>query len=157
MVNEIIGSGYNKTHEVWTNPNKGISSKNYLNMFNPHKGWSSGPTALWLAASRGHKHIYILGFDYQGEAGKFNNVYADTFNYKKSTDTATFFGNWLNQTERVVQEFKHTKFYRVIDTNTLVPDKLGKIPNIEHISIDEFHNRYQDTIYSEQMNQKTII
>lgn len=157
MVNEIIGSGYNKTHEVWTNPNKGISSKNYLNMFNPHKGWSSGPTALWLAASRGHKHIYILGFDYQGEAGKFNNVYADTFNYKKSTDTATFFGNWLNQTERVVQEFKHTKFYRVIDTNTLVPDKLGKISNIEHISINEFQNRYQDTIYSKQMDQKTII
>jgi hypothetical protein len=157
MVNEIIGAGYNKTHEVWTNPNKGISSKNYLNMFNPHKGWSSGPTALWLAASRGHKHIYILGFDYQGEAGKFNNVYADTFNYKKSTDTATFFGNWLNQTERVIQEFKHTKFYRVIDTNTLVPDKLGKISNVEHISINEFQNRYQDTIYSEQMNQKTII
>lgn len=157
MVNEIIGAGYNKTHEVWTNPNKGISSKNYLNMFNPHKGWSSGPTALWLAASRGHKNIYILGFDYQGEAGKFNNVYADTFNYKKSTDTATFFGNWLNQTERVIQEFKHTKFYRVIDTNTLVPDKLGKISNVEHISINEFQNRYQDTIYSEQTNQKTIV
>jgi hypothetical protein len=98
-----------------------------------------------------------LGFDYQGEAGKFNNVYADTFNYKKSTDTATFFGNWLNQTERVIQEFKHTKFYRVIDTNTLVPDKLGKISNIEHISISEFQNRYQDTIYSEKTNQKTIV
>jgi hypothetical protein len=157
MVNEIINSGYHKTHEVWTNPNKGISSKNYLNLFHPHKGWSSGPTALWLASTRGHKHIYILGFDYQGLGGKLNNVYADTFNYKKSTDVATYYGNWLNQTERVVQEFKAIKYYRVVEPGSMIPDKLGAMPNLEHISIDEFKSRFGSAIYSNQINQKNVI
>ena len=88
MVNELIESGYTKKGTVWTNPNKGIKDKKAVNFFNPHKGWSSGPTALWFAAQNGHKTIYIHGFDYQGLKGKFNNVYADTFNYKKSTDSA---------------------------------------------------------------------
>ena len=69
MVNEIIASGYHKRHQVWTNPNKGVSTKANINFFSPHKGWSSGPTALWFAATRGAKTIYILGFDYQCTAG----------------------------------------------------------------------------------------
>lgn len=157
MVNEIIGAGYNKTNEVWTNPNKGITSKNNLNLFNPHKGWSSGPTALWLAASRGHRNIYVLGFDYQGLGGKLNNVYADTFNYKKSTDVATFHGNWLNQTERVMQEFRATNFYRVIEEGAMVPDKLDSMANLTHISIREFGDRFNNVLYDDQINQKNVI
>jgi hypothetical protein len=157
MVNEIISSGYNRDHEVWTNPNKGIISKDRLNIFNPHKGWSSGPTALWLACSRGHKDIYILGFDYQGLGGKLNNVYADTFNYKKSSDVATFYGNWLNQTERVVQEFRSTRFHRVIEKGNIIPDKLGAMPNVSHLTVEEFQKKFPETIYAEQTNQKSVI
>jgi hypothetical protein len=157
MVNEIISAGYNKTHEVWTNPNKGITSKNQINFFNPHKGWSSGPTALWLASSRGHKTIYILGFDYQGIAGKLNNIYADTFNYKRSTDVATYYGNWLNQTERVAQEFRSTRYYRVIEPGNLIPDKLGSMPNVTHITVEEFQKQFPETIYSNEINQKSTI
>ena len=157
MVNEIISSGYNRDHEVWTNPNKGIISKDCLNIFNPHKGWSSGPTALWLACSRGHKDIYILGFDYQGLGGKLNNVYADTFNYKKSSDVATFYGNWLNQTERVVQEFRSTRFHRVIEKGNIIPDKLGAMPNVSHLTVEEFQKKFPETIYAEQTNQKSVI
>ena len=36
MVNEIISAGYQKNHQVWTNPNKGITSKNGINFFSPH-------------------------------------------------------------------------------------------------------------------------
>lgn len=157
MVNEIISSGYNRDHEVWTNPNKGIISKDHLNIFNPHKGWSSGPTALWLACSRGHRDIYILGFDYQGLGGKLNNVYADTFNYKKSTDVATFYGNWLNQTERVVQEFRSTRFHRVIEKGNIIPDKLGAMPNVEHLTVEDFQKKFPETIYADQTNQKSVI
>jgi len=157
MVNEIISAGYNKEHEVWSNPNKGIVSKDHLNLFNPHKGWSSGPTALWLACSRGHKDVYILGFDYQGVGGKLNNVYADTFNYKKSSDVATFYGNWLNQTERVVQEFRSTRFHRVIEKGNIVPDKLGAMPNVGHMSVEEFQGIFPDTIYAGETNQKSTI
>lgn len=158
MVNEIIASGYHKTHSVWTNPNKGISTKSNINLFTPHKGWSSGPTALHFAASNGHQEIYILGFDYQGNAGRFNNVYADTFNYKKSSDAATFFGNWLSQTEKVIKEFKQVKFFRVVDNGGYVPDKLGpQLPNLVHISYDELDQKFNGTIYSNQMLQKTTI
>lgn len=158
MVNEIIAAGYHKTHEVWTNPNKGIVTKDRVNFFNPHKGWSSGPTALWFAASQGATEIYILGFDYQGLNGKFNNVYADTFNYKKSTDSATYHGNWLSQTEKVIKEFRNIKFFRVIEPGAFIPDKLGpSLGNLSHITVEDFGKRFPDTIYSNQNVQKTTI
>ena len=148
MVNELIDSGYANKGTVWTNPNKGIKDRNKINLFNPHKGWSSGPTALWFAAKNGHKNIYIHGFDYQGLHGKFNNVYADTHNYKKSTDSATFFGNWLSQTEKVIKEFPHTQFYRVINAGAYIPDKLGpQYSNLKHVSIEDFGKTFEGTIY----------
>jgi len=143
MINEIIQSGYHFQHSVWTNPNKGVNLKTNINFFHPHKGWSSGPTALWFAASNGHQKIYILGFDYQGLSGKLNNVYADTVNYKKSTDPATFHGNWLNQTEQVINEFKHIQFYRVVEPNAFIPEKLSnKFDNLEHIVYDAFIKQF---------------
>lgn len=158
MVNEIVGSGYNKTHSVWTNPNKGISNKHNLNMFNPHKGWSSGPTALWFAAEQGHNHIYIFGFDYQGLQGKFNNVYADTYNYKKQNDAATFHGNWLSQTERTLRDFKHTQFYRVINPGDFIPDQLGiQVRNLKTITYNEFNGLVPGCTYTDENVQKTTI
>ena len=158
MVNEIIAAGYHKSHQVWTNPNKGIQTKNGVNFFNPHKGWSSGPTALWFAASQGHKEIFIFGFDYQGLNGKFNNIYADTFNYKKSSDAATYFGNWLSQTEKVIKEFRHIKFFRVSDPGAFIPDKLGPtLQNLSHITFEEFEKRFPETIYTNQIDQKSTI
>jgi hypothetical protein len=158
MVNEIVMAGYHRDHEVWTNPNKGVTSKKGINFFHPHKGWSSGPTALWLSSCHGYKEIYILGFDYQGTNGKFNNVYANTPNYKKSTDSATFFGNWLNQTEKVIKEFKNIKYYRLINDEGFVPEKLIKsCPNLEHISYRQFFEKFPNAVYSAENNQKTTI
>jgi hypothetical protein len=138
MVNEIVESGYNQMHEVWTNPNKGILNKDHLNFFHPHKGWSSGPTALWLAASNGHQDIYILGFDYSGINGRVNNIYADSKNYRSSKDPATFYGNWLNQTENVIKSFRHINFYRVIEPLGFIPDRLKGLNNLQHITTEKF-------------------
>jgi len=159
MVNEIVSAGYHKNHQVWTNPNKGISSKHGLNFFSPHKGWSSGPTALWFASTHGYREIYIFGFDYTGINGKFNNVYADTFNYKKSQDSATFHGNWASQTEKVIKEFRNITYYRVIDpSQNYIPEKLSKeIYNLKHLSFADFEKRFPGSIYSDQILQKTTI
>lgn len=158
MVNEIIESGYHLKNSVWTNPNRGIKTKKNINFFSPHKGWSSGPTALHFAASNGHKEIFIFGFDYQGLKGKLNNVYANTFNYKKSTDSATFFGNWLNQTEKTIKEFRNIKFARVIPDGGFVPDRLGPtVKNLRHITFAELAEQFPNTIYSNQIDQKTTI
>lgn len=148
MVNEIIDSEYHLSNSVWTNPNRGVKDKQHINYFHPHKGWSSGPTALWFSANRGHDEIFILGFDYQGINGKFNNIYADTHNYKKSTDSATFYGNWLNQTYKVIQEFKNTKFYRVIEPDNFVPDKLQNIKNLTHITYEQLSDKYKNLVFS---------
>ena len=98
MILEINKAGYQNKNTVWTNQNRAYREFKNFNYFNPSKGWSSGPTALYLASEHDNEEIYILGFDYQGLDNKVNNVYADTTNYKKSTDKATYFGNWLKQT-----------------------------------------------------------
>lgn len=157
MINEIIAAEYHKTHSVWTNPNKGINCKTNINFFSPHKGWSSGPTALWFASSLHYKNIYIFGFDYQGSDGKFNNVYANTFNYKKSTDTATFFGNWLNQTERTIKEYKNINYYRVINEGAFIPDKLVGLPNLQHLTFEKFEEKISGCIYKDKIVQKHTI
>lgn len=157
MVNEIVATGYQKTHQVWTNPNKGITNKSYVNFFSPHKGWSSGPTALWMASQQKFEEIYIFGFDYQGLEGRFNNIYADTFNYKKSTDSATFFGNWLSQTEKVIKEFKHIQYYRVIEPGSFIPDKLQGILNLKHITYSDFNQKFPGSTYTAENLQKTTI
>jgi len=157
MINEVIAAGYHRTHSVWTNPNKGVATKKSVNFFHPHKGWSSGPTALSMAADRGHKQIYIFGFDYEGVKGKFNNVYADTYNYKKSTDTATYHGNWLSQTEKTIRENKHIQYYRVIPQSGFIPDRLHGIKNLQHLTYEDFGKFFQDCIYEAENNQKTTI
>ena len=138
MILEISKSGYQKKHTVWTNPNKAYGGIPNLNLFQPSKGWSSGPTALWLASQHRYEKIYILGFDYKGLGNKFNNLYADTANYKKSQDSATFFGNWLRQTKNVIQENPEIQYVRVIAPDNYQPDELNKFRNFSTITVEDF-------------------
>lgn len=145
MVIELIENNVQKLTEIWTNHSSRYIKFNGIKYFNPSKGWSSGPTALWLASAHKHSEIFILGFDYQGIENntKFNNVYAGTKNYKKTHEPPTYYGNWLNQTEQVMKSFPDVKYYRVNNSN-FVPD--WKIPNIEHINYQEFKKmvKYQN-------------
>ena len=147
MVLEITKTGYQRKHNLWTNPNKAYTRIEDLNTFNPSKGWSSGPTALWLASQHGYDRIYILGFDYKGlvQGSKFNNMYADTPNYKKSQDGATFFGNWLRQTVSVIKEHKNIQYIRVIAPDNYCPEELNKISNFTTITVEDFMKIYQLT------------
>jgi len=140
MVNEICKSGYQHTHEVWTNPNKSFSKLHNLNYFHPSKGWSSGPTALWLASQHYYDRIYILGFDYKGtdDGKKFNNIYADTMNYKKGRDSATFFGNWLRQTTTVIKDHQNIRYYRVITADNYCPEELNRFDNFKNVFREDF-------------------
>lgn len=144
MILEINKYRYQYDNEVWTNPNRSFHNVKNLNFFHPTKGWSSGPTALWLAAEHGYSDIFILGFDYRGLDGgkKLNNIYADSMNYKKSTDQATYFGNWLRQTVNVVKTHKDTTFYRVITPDNYVPEELNKFNNLKHIFVEDFQKMF---------------
>lgn len=144
MILEINKSGFQHHNQVWTNHNKSYNGIKNLNYFQPSKGWSSGPTALWLASQHSHKRIFILGFDYKGlkDGAKFNNVYADSPNYKKSQDSATFFGNWLRQTVSVVKEHEKTEYIRVITSDNYCPEELNKLVNYKTIHLEEFKKMF---------------
>ena len=138
MVLEIAKAGYQLKNTVWTNYNKTYEKLKNFNYFEPSLGWSSGPTALNLASSHQYDEIYILGFDYEGKDNKVNNIFADTPNYKKSTDKATYFGNWLRQSGIVIQKNPKIRYIRVLGENKFIPEPFSKLPNIEHISKEEF-------------------
>jgi hypothetical protein len=158
MINEIIDSDYHKTHSVWTNKNRGVKTFDNINVLTPHKGWSSGPTALWLSTTHEYKEIYILGFDYQGINGKVNNVYAGTPNYKKEGLPATFFGNWSSQTERVIKENSSIQFYRVQGDNQFVPPNLREnVSNFSHIDYSILENKFPGSTYILKKDQKSTI
>ena len=146
MILEIAETDYVIKHSVWSNfnaqYNKNEKILNHVQWFKPSLGWSSGPTALRMACDNGNKEIYILGFDYQGHQDgkrfKLNNIFGDTRNYKRKTDEATFYGNWMNQTKRVLQDFKDVQFYRVIPKGWFQPKDLEWSGKIDHPTTEEF-------------------
>jgi hypothetical protein len=146
MVLELNQAGYQHGHNVWTNPNRAFEKMNGFNFFNPSKGWSSGPTALWLASTHDIRDIYILGFDYQGIDNKLNNIYADSQNYKKSHERATYHGNWLKQTIITCQKFSGKRYIRVIeDENSFIPTEFSKLDNLTHITVGEFNRFFENS------------
>jgi hypothetical protein len=144
MVLEINKAGYQNSNTVWTNPNKAFDRMKNFNYFQPSKGWSSGPTALWFAAQKKYKKIYILGFDFKGldNGKKFNNIFADTPNYKRSNDGATFFGNWMRQTKTVINDNPNINFVRIINDDTYNPEELMAYKNYYSMEKDFFSKHF---------------
>tara|TARA_A100001011_G_scaffold360498_1_gene407836 strand:- start:729 stop:1346 length:618 start_codon:yes stop_codon:yes gene_type:complete len=150
MLLEIAETDYPVHNKVWSNfnaqYNKHPKILNHVNWFKPSLGWSSGPTALRMACEQGFKEIYILGFDYQGHNDgkrfKLNNIFGDSRNYKKRNDEATFYGNWMNQTKRCLQDFKDVQFHRVIPDGWFRPKDLDWKGNIDHATTEEFLSKF---------------
>ena len=150
MMLEIAESNYMINNKVWSNFNSQYNKvqriMDHVQWFKPSLGWSSGPTALRMACDHGYKQIYILGFDYQGykqqNSYKFNNVFKDTRNYKRSKDEATFYGNWMNQTKRCLKDFPTIKFTRVIPKDWFSPKDLTWNENLSQLHTDEFLSKF---------------
>ena len=69
-------------------------------------------------------------------------MYADTANYKKSTDTATYFGNWLRQTASVIKENTNIQYHRVITPDNFLPEELNKFSNLKTIFVEDFKKMF---------------
>lgn len=134
MIMEIESTKYQMSNQVWTNNNARYKDLVGFNYFSPSLGWSSGPTALHFASSHRPQEVYIFGFDFTGEHGLLNNVYADTFNYRKSSEPATYYGNWQRQTEQVIKTNQNIKYFRVVDRTFYDPS--WHYPNYRHITFD---------------------
>ena len=149
MMLEIAETDYVVNNKVYSNFNTQYTKYqkllDHVEWSKPSLGWSSGPTALRLACDRGFKEIYILGFDYQGlserenkQRFRFNNIFKDSRNYKKTQDEATFYGNWMNQTKTCLKDYPDVKFHRVIPEGWFKPKDLEWNGNIDHPTIAEF-------------------
>ena len=153
MLLEIAETDYVVHNKVFSNFNNQYEKHqkllDHVTWSKPSLGWSSGPTALKLACDKGFKEIYILGFDYQGikensknNRFKLNNVFGDTRNYKKRSDEATFYGNWMNQTKRCLQDFPKTQFHRVIPKGWFKPNDIDRPDNMQHPTTEEFLSKF---------------
>tara|TARA_B100000424_G_scaffold156682_1_gene119768 strand:+ start:66 stop:695 length:630 start_codon:yes stop_codon:yes gene_type:complete len=153
MMLEIAETDYVVHNKVYSNYNvqyeKHPKLKDHVTWATPSLGWSSGPTGLRLSCDHGFQDIYILGFDYQGHKEdskhnrfKLNNIFGDTRNYKKRNDEATFYGNWMNQTKRVLKDFPNVKFTRVIPKGWFAPKDLDWNENLQTMSIEDFLGKF---------------
>ena len=155
MIIELDKARYQHKVPVWTNENKLFEKMSGLNFFNPSKGWSSGPTALWLASEHKNKEIYILGFDYVGvgrELEQVNNIYAGTDNYKRKEERATYYGNWLKQTVVTIQKFSKKRYIRVVEEDSFIPKDFQPLSNLEHITVAEFNKKFTTIDAAQQID-----
>lgn len=105
-------------------------------------GFSSGPVATALACQDGHHVIYLVGFDLGAlDNNRFNNVYADTEFYKKSSSRPTFTGNWIKQLCTVAKRFPRTNFIRIMGKNTADIPEFSRLGNWACLPMDRFLER----------------
>ena len=140
MIFEIDRAKYQVYNKVWTNYNKEYEDLWGFNYFKDPKGWSSGPTALWLASNIGHTTIYILGFDFKGLNGKINNIYAGTPNYLDTDSEEVYYGNWLKHTAEVIEEYSNIEYVRV-KNDIFSPKELSIYSNYKEETLNKFRER----------------
>ena len=140
IATEIQETGYSANNIFYTRkPIVGLGAKAAPKQYYP---FSSGPLAIGIAAIDNHVKIYLLGFDLGPTIyGKFNNVYADTAYYKKSSDQPTFTGNWIKQICTVVRDHPKTQFVRVMGETTAQVSQFAELENFQELPIMHFLER----------------
>lgn len=140
----IQDEGYSLNNKFYTRrPVPGLGGHQVPQQYH---GFSSGPIATGLAALDKNIAIYLIGFDMgPSESGTFNNVYADTEFYKKSSAVPTYTGNWARQLMTVAKDFPKTSFYRIKGATTADIPELNGVKNLVHMSMEDFLNRINNT------------
>lgn len=136
----IQNSGYSQSNVFYTRrPIAGMGARRIPQDW---YGFSSGPAAVALAAQAGHDEIYLIGFDLGGLPGdRFNNVYADTEFYKRSSARATYSGNWVRQLRTVFRQFDRVQFSRVYGDTTAEVAEFHSDANFHRVPMDQFLHR----------------
>jgi hypothetical protein len=136
----IQAEGYSQQHVHYTR--KPLPDSGSRRIAQKYFGFSSGPVAVGQAALDGAVAIYLVGFDMgPTRTGRFNNIYADTEFYKKSSANPTFTGNWVNQLKTITRDFPKTSFFRITGDTTAEIRELLAIPNLTHLQMVDFQKR----------------
>jgi hypothetical protein len=140
----IQEEGYATSNRMYTR--RPIPGSGALSVPRDWYGFSSGPIAAALAATDNNIAVYLIGFDMGPlENQRFNNVYADTEFYKKSSANPTFTGNWVRQLLQVTKTFPNTNFFRIHGQTTAPIAEFQKVPNLAAMDMAEFQNRINNT------------
>lgn len=139
----IQTEGYAKNNRFYTR--RPIANLGALPVPQKYYGFSSGPIAASLACFDRAKVIYLVGFDMGPVNNKFNNVYANTEFYKKSSAVPTYTGNWARQLATVMRDYGKIPFIRVIGETTKYIKEFEGIVNYSIMPMIEFLNRINNT------------
>ena len=102
-------------------------------------GWSTGNTALHLAAQAHPSEIYILGYDLSSYDKPLNNIYKGTDNYLPADTKGVNPDNWYNQMKAVFREFSlYDIDFFLIDSTLEFEEQ-----NVKHITKDILCERLQ--------------
>jgi hypothetical protein len=144
IAHTIQNSGYAEKHLMYTR--KPLPELGARSVPQSYFGFSSGPIAVGVAAMDKHLAVYLIGFDMGPNTNnRFNNVYADTEFYRKSSSLPTFTGNWIRQIVTVCRDFPKTSFHRVMGKTTAVIPELTNIDNLRHMPMTDFLDRINNT------------
>jgi hypothetical protein len=144
IAHTIQNSGYAQTNIMYTRkPLPGLGAKPVPQSY---YGFSSGPIAVAMAAMDRAIAVYLIGFDMgPTKNNRFNNVYADTEFYKKSSANPTYSGNWVRQLVTITRDFEKTSFHRVVGDTTADISELTGIKNMRQLPMTDFLDRINNT------------
>ena len=144
IAHTIQNSGYAEKHMMYTRkPLPGLGARSVPQSY---FGFSSGPIAVGVAAMDRHLAVYLVGFDMGPNANnRFNNVYADTEFYRKSSSLPTYTGNWVRQIVTICRDFPKTSFHRVMGDTTAAIPEFSNVDNLRHMPMSDFLDRINNT------------
>ena len=144
IAHTIQNSGYAEKHLMYTRkPLPGLGARSVPQSY---FGYSSGPIAVGVAAMDQHLAVYLVGFDMGPNTNnRFNNVYADTEFYRKSSSLPTYTGNWVRQIVTICRDFPKISFHRVMGDTTAAIPEFSNVDNLRHMPMADFLDRINNT------------
>jgi hypothetical protein len=140
----IQNSGYSQTNTHYTR--KPLPESGAKRIPQTFFGFSSGPAAVGIATQDRNRAIYLVGFDMGPiKNGMFNNVYANTEFYKKSSSPPTYTGNWVRQLLEIMKNNPKISFFRIVGDTTADIAELRGAKNLAHMTMADFLNRINNT------------
>ena len=106
---------------------------------------SSGPSALGIASDTSATYFYMIGMDLKGFNNKINNIYAGTKHYRAKTDVPTYFTNWVDQVNNIMQIYQNKRYIHVNPLDNYIPKSWRKNSNYEVMNILEFNRMINNT------------
>lgn len=143
MIDEICTRKVQDVAKVYTQQQTTLDRyvKQYNLQYLPYivgHSYDSGNWAVELAATHGHKTIYMIGFDYH--QGSFNHVYAGSrgYNSKNYQQPLAKDHEWQRNLKSITKRHSDITFYRVKANSVTLYRELEVLPNYHEITPEQF-------------------